>query len=84
MAFAEASPDTIHSDEDLKRLKTDIWANLTKYGNLSEAFEKVVKLNASKYSCGPKSNSPTRPMWTKYTRTCSSTSAFDDETHGIP
>lgn len=48
MAFAEASPDTIHSDEDLKRLKTDIWANLTKYGNLSEAFEKVVVLERIK------------------------------------
>lgn len=44
MAFAETSPDSIHSDADIKRIKTEIWDYLSKYGNLSEAFEKVVIL----------------------------------------
>lgn len=44
MAFAEASPDSIHTDEDIKRLKKDIWDNISKYTNLSEAFERVAVL----------------------------------------
>ncbi|MGQ3013547.1 MAG: hypothetical protein ACT6QS_07565 [Flavobacteriales bacterium] len=48
LVFGEASPDTIADQAGIDRLKADIWDNLRKYGNLSEAFEQVIILDRIK------------------------------------
>lgn len=45
MAFAEASPDTITTEKQKEVLRQEIRKNISKYSNLSEAFENVVILD---------------------------------------
>ena len=49
LVFAEASPDSINSDDDRLRLRNDIWNNLHKYSNLGEAFEQVIILDRTEF-----------------------------------
>lgn len=52
MVYAEASPNSVNGEEAMQRLKKDIWDGLCKYGNLCEAFEKVILLERVKVFVG--------------------------------